>query len=59
MNFAALPNWFIYLLVFALFGVAPAVSPLLGPDEVDAARVTAQVVNDAAADWVAINNLKE
>jgi hypothetical protein len=53
MNFADLPDWFIYLLVFAFFGVAPAASPLLGPDEVDAARVTAQVVNDNAAQTVA------
>jgi hypothetical protein len=59
VNAAELPNWFIYLLIFALFGVAPAVSPLLGPDEVDAARVTAQVSNDNAAEWVAINNPKE
>lgn len=48
MNFAALPSWLRWLLIFALFGVAPAVSPLLGPDEVDAARVTALVINDAA-----------
>ncbi|WP_159053646.1 hypothetical protein [Variovorax sp. PMC12] len=54
MNFADLPDWFIYLLVFALFGVAPAVSPLLGPDEVEAAQVTAQVVNDNAAETVAM-----
>ena len=59
MNFAALPSWLNWLLIFALFGVAPAVSPLLGPDEVDAARLTAQVSNDNAAEWVAINNPKE
>ena len=56
MNFAALPLWFIYLLVFALFGVAPAVSPLLGPDEVDAAGVTAQVSSDRVQEFAAINN---
>lgn len=50
MNPADLPPWIFWLLVFALFGVAPAVSPLLGPDEVDAAGVTAQVVNDAAVE---------
>lgn len=50
MNFADLPNWFICLLVLALFGVAPAVSPLLGPDEVDAARHVAADKKQAPRD---------
>lgn len=50
MNLAALPNWAIGLLVFLLFVVAPAASPLMGPTESDAAQAVAEDLIDAPSD---------
>lgn len=48
MNLDDLPPWLLYVLLFVFFAVAPAVSPLLGPEETDAMERTAQATNDAA-----------
>jgi len=56
MSLAHLPNWAMCLLLFVLFVVAPAMSPLLGPNEVDAAQRIAHIDQDRAAEYAAINN---
>lgn len=56
MNLAALPNWALGLLVFLLFVVAPAASPLMGPTESDAAQAVADTSQDRADEFAAINN---
>jgi hypothetical protein len=56
MSLAHIPNWAMCLLLFVLFVVAPAVSPLLGPSEVDAAQRISHIDNDRAAEYAASEN---
>ncbi|QNK65883.1 hypothetical protein [Variovorax sp. PAMC26660] len=56
MSLAHLPNWAMCLLLFVLLVVVPAMSPLLGPSEVDAAQRIAHIENDRAAEYAASQN---
>lgn len=55
MSLATLPNWALCLLVFLCFVVAPATSHLLGPSESEAAQAVADISQERAAEFAAIN----